>query len=374
MEIYEGSYHLHKRGKYWYWKKPEEKTFHTTKQTNKTLARAYVHQILTEGHPNKLILQEYAKDFYVWDQCAWIKRQKAKGKSFNIKMAQARRSQLERYIFPKFGNYKLQKINAVEFENWLLTLPLSNGTRNSIMYTLNIILKEARREGLIKYNPLQDAEPLANEYKKRDAFTQEEIEILFPYDIDDLIKIWGNLYNATLFYTVLTSGMRIGEAIALPWRNILLDKGAILINQAVKADNSIGKPKSNDVRGVILPGRAITILRKWKEESIRNDEDDYVFYGLDPSDPHKPVHRRSALKWFKEGLERAGISTEGRNLVVHSLRHTYNTRMRTVLPEEILHYMIGHKSRSMTDRYDQSTPEERIKDMITQKKLIDASW
>jgi integrase len=73
-------------------------------------------------------------------------------------------------------------------------------------------------------------------------------------------------------------------------------------------------------------------------------------------------------------MERAGIDVGRRWLVSHSLRHTYNTRMRNVLPETLLQYMIGHRSRTMTERYDQALPAETLGELMLVQEQIDGVW
>ena len=77
------------------------------------------------------------------------------------------------------------------------------------------------------------------------------------------------------------------------------------------------------------------------------------------------MNRRSVSEAFAAGLRRAvkkdKIKIEGRNLVPHSLRHTYNTRMKELLTGEIfeefsgqnlLRDFTGHSSKEMTEWYD----------------------
>ena len=73
-------------------------------------------------------------------------------------------------------------------------------------------------------------------------------------------------------------------------------------------------------------------------------------------------------------MKQAGIEEKERYLGAHSLRHTYNTFMRNSLSETYLHYMIGHRSRLMTDRYDQAKPQERLKIMTSERDKIDRVW
>ncbi|WP_319561742.1 tyrosine-type recombinase/integrase [Marispirochaeta sp.] len=242
---------------------------------------------MSEGLQTNKVLQEYARDFYIWEKCGWIERQKAKGKQISEKWAQSRRSHLERYIFPEWSLRKLHRGGGggggggpVEYEKWLIGLSLANGTKNGITYSLNIILKEAKREGLIRYNPLGEVEPLANNYRNRDAFDSKELAILFPRNEEKLISVWGERYAATLFTLMVTSGMRVGETIALQWKHILLNERAVLIKQAVKNDNSIGTTKSREQRGVIVPGVTLRLLKTWKEETLCPAEEDFIFHGL----------------------------------------------------------------------------------------------
>ena len=371
MRLQDDKVYFWKRGKKYYYKLEGESSFHSTGQTNITLARAYVNRILEEGIDSKETLNDYAKDFYLWDKCEWIKRQHSKGKSFNKPMARSRRSQLEKYILPKFGKKKIYDINPVDFENWLITLDLANGTKNSILYTLNIILKEAKREKLIKYNPLADVEPLANNYKRRDALSLEEVRKLFPDDKEELLKIWNDELYAVLYFVMVSTGMRSGEIRALQWKHFKEDQNGLLVVQAFKEDNTLGTTKSKEYRSVVLPDVTINLLKNWRENSLFPDDEHFIFYG---SFGDKPLNKTTISKRFKIALERTGIASDDRNLVTHSLRHTYNTLMRNVLTENMLHYMIGHKSIAMTDRYDQGTPEQRLVELNNERDKINNIW
>ena len=82
-------------------------------------------------------------------------------------------------------------MNRVEIENWLIALTnhktkakLSNQTKNHILYTFRIILKEAERERIVPFNCLATVEALANSAKERGVFSKDELGKLFPEDID----------------------------------------------------------------------------------------------------------------------------------------------------------------------------------------------
>lgn len=90
-------------------------------------------------------------------------------------------------------------MNQVEIENWLISLKsnneskaqLSNQTKNHMLYTFRIILREAKREGLIPFNCLEHVESLAIFPKVR-GLSRKELTDLFPDEFEALLRIWKN--------------------------------------------------------------------------------------------------------------------------------------------------------------------------------------
>ena len=179
-----------------------------------------------------------------------------------------RRAHLINYVFPKFGKLALDEINAVQIENWLLDIDLSNSSKNQLLGSLRIILKEARRERLIDYNPFEDVEGLSRtKYEKRDSLSSFDISLLFPNNPNMLLRIWRRPDFIVIYFLMLTSGIRSGEARVLQWKHIIWDQHGILIVQAQKANNAIGEPKAKEIRAVIVPMRTIALLKWWFEQT-----------------------------------------------------------------------------------------------------------
>ena len=139
-------------------------------------------RMVTRQDKDAPTLREYTRTFYVWGECSWIKRQHAKGKGFNRQWAQSLRAMLDNHVLPRFGSMKLDALNRPMIEKWLVDLPLSNQTKNHCLYMMRNVLREAAAEGIIKANPLEHAEPMGKNGRKRDVFTLEELRYLFPGD------------------------------------------------------------------------------------------------------------------------------------------------------------------------------------------------
>ncbi len=180
---------------------------------------------------------------------------------------------------------------------------------------------------------------------------------------------------------MVTTGMRVGEAAGLIWRYVDLSRYAVVIRQAVKAGGGIGPPKNGEARAALFPRRTRAVLAWWREQTPLRQSDDFVFPGsdgryLDPKTVQRVITGRTVDGKHVDGvLDRVGVDRSGRSLSCHSLRVTYNTPMRPLLPEAVLQYIMGHKTRAMTDRYDGSAPEDRIESLLRPaRKQIEAAW
>jgi len=345
------------------------------KDRGRTLAERAALRFIGTAPRKVPTLAEYAKDFYVWDRCSWIKRQHAKGRGFNEQWAQSLRAMLVNHVFPRFGKTRLDAINRVMVERWLVELPLSNQTRNHMLYGLRTILREAESEGVIARSPLDHVEPMGKANRKRDILSLQELRLLFPATRPGLLAVWGQPKYAALFLTMATTGIREGEARALQWKHVL-PAGWLLVERAAKEDGSIGalkkRERTGEPRVVALPARTQDALSWWHEDSPHKAPDDLVFFG-DRAD--HMLNRRTFQDIFNRALigpreEKKGskeqkieprIMREGRFLTPHSLRHTYNTAMRRAIPADALLALMGHRDSRMSEHYDHPETADRIK-------------
>jgi len=263
-----------------YYNADGKRVYKATGKVKKGEARQVAEDFINSLSSQSTTLKKYTENFFVWEKCPWIKRQHAKGRSFSESTARSRRSHLYNYIIPKFGNRKLESLNRVEIENWLINLEahtkkdeeqkkdqvrkkLSNQTKNHILYTFRIILREAERERIIPFNCLGTVESLANNPKERGVFTKDELNKLFPEDIYKMITIWGRKEYAYMFYTLATTGLRSGEVRALQWKHIIWNEqgNGLRIEKPVKGNETFGTTKTGYSRVVVLSKRVDEYLQ-----------------------------------------------------------------------------------------------------------------
>ena len=144
----------------------------------------------------------------------------------------------------------------------------------------------------------------------------------------------------------------------------------IYIRQALNIKQVLGDPKGKEFRAIPIPERTLSLLSAWRESAHYDSVNDFVF----PDADGNPITRYVALGHFRKGLEPSKVEVNGREIVVHSLGHTYNTRMRGRLADGVLRELTGHKSEAMTDRYDHTELVDRLKLLQPQRKRIDTFW
>jgi hypothetical protein len=213
-----------KRGR-WYFRRAGGLTFHSTGRTTIEGRDDFIDDLQkaeaeAEKKGPEMTLESIASGFFAWGS-PWIKRQHAKGRLFGKAQTQNRQGHLDHHILPRFGETVLSEITKPDIEDWLVGLELANATRNQIMYTLRIVLREAKARKLIAENPLQEPEPLGKTSKARDVFSIAELRALFP--VGRLASVWHSQSKGVLFMILASTGVRSGECRALAWRQVALD-------------------------------------------------------------------------------------------------------------------------------------------------------
>jgi len=410
MGVTVGKYHLFKRSRksgdfFYYWFQQGNKRIIKTcgrACTEKRDAIAYLQDLLKadlleekreekqkEKREEKVkilekTLSQFAKDMFL-EGATHLERWKAKGNNLKPQTVIQHRRHLVKYLLPKFGKLSLDKIHPAKVEDHLLDQRLSNSCRNTIIHTLQLVLREAKREGIIDSIP--EFEPFKKSGRRQDVLSSEELTALFPYDEKELIRVWKRpddmrierdeiaLMFGTLFCVTVSAGLRSGEVRALHKDQVSIPNSGLIINQAIDDQDIIGplkKATEDDPRSraVIIPEMTLKMLERWLEHSPENLQ----YPGLVFSYRGKPISKWYILDRFNFGLDRLGIDHTKRRLTVHCLRYTYNTRMRTLLSEQVLRDFIGHKSEAMTDHYDNPILLERLAAYQNIRPSVEQFW
>jgi len=319
---------LWKRGQLWYYRLAGGKTFHTTGQTTRGKAEAYVVELLrsAEGHSRQrhLSFRLYAEPFFVWDCCPHIRRLQEEGKGITRRHARIQRQRLENHILSDpFAARRLSEITRADVLDLRSRLLAKNApaTTNKALGVVKVIFREALYREDINRDPAAGVGKVKYRKEERGVFTAEELRKLFP---DHGYGPWRDIRDATCFYLAAVTGLRRGEILALRWQHIDFDRQCVAVCEAWKGGQEMGPPKWDHLRVVPISSRTIHRLYRLRAESVRTTLEDYVFGYDDGSHIGETWWR----KRFCAAMKKAGIDWQARHLSPHSFRHTINTIVR----------------------------------------------
>lgn len=186
----------------------------------------------------------------------------------------------------------------------------------------------------------------------------KNIDVLTEYEEERLYNIAKEKGYIEIILG-LKCGLRIGEMLALKWKDVDFNNKTISVNKSVQrckiddngkpCSHKIGKTKSEaSIRYVPLSDEVAEILLSYKEISKnkidKNIEDQFVISNKKGGF----VLPNSYCKKFKRILEDNHI----REINFHILRHTYATRLaEKEIPPKLLSTIMGHTSTVTTQDY-----------------------
>ena len=272
------------------------------------------------------------------------------------------------YVAEKVGEYDLSELTPIILQTFITDM-LTNGrgrwgeeglapnTVNSIVSVLKNSLKTAYVLGCTD-RQLGDKikRPKLREHKIECFTVKEQRKIENAVLTSRKAKHFGVLL-------CLYTGLRLGEVVALNWKDIDLKRGMLSVNKT-RYDTPDGlvfdDPKTVHSRRIIpLPRQIMPILR----EKRKTSKSDFVV-----SDKGKPVSVRSFQRSFELLLKRHRIKHRG----FHALRHTFATRaLESGMDVKTLSEILGHKNPSITlSRYAHSLMEHKSAMMNRLGKLL----
>lgn len=221
---------------------------------------------------------------------------------------------LRRDILPALGSRELAAIRRRDLREFLLTIP-GPASRARALSVCFAVFGQALEDELVDANPCQGlAKSLRLKKAKRDgetpvkAFTAEEAQHFLA------TTATMNLRHvlAVLFTTLLRTGMRIGEGLALKWTDL---DGNLLTIRRTWHPHTMGSPKSGRSRRLELRPSLVALLDGWRSLAPASE---WVF--ASPVRPAKPLSVSGAERAFKRVLKAAGLPL---TLSCHATRHTY---------------------------------------------------
>lgn len=354
-------------------------TGHSTYQCTETAAETYVQNLIEQGffsEKSTIKFSKFAENWWLWDQCLYVKNKKRKGKSITRSYVKVCRLNLTKHILPYFKDLKLCSITSQNIEKWSNDLfedkkkNLSPTTVNHCLGTLKTMLREAVRLDYLSRDPSERISQFKKTPKEKSILSVDQVREMISEE--NIGRIWSmNLTHYTIHLLASLCGMRMGEIQALKIKYVNFQENIIYIAHAWERGYGLKGPKCDSKRFITAPKIIFKYIKIIINSNEFNSPDDLIFYN---KDRFKPVGHKTILKKFYEAIYKIGIPEEQRkkiNVTFHSCRHFFNSYLRhnNIKDHKIRNYT-GHKSEDMTDAYTKFKSEDfnDVKDL--QEQLV----
>ena len=267
-------------------------------------------------------------------------------------------------INEQIGGMKVRDVRLIHLNTTILTRKgMSESQIDKMHNTITRLFRSARQNQIINLDPAVDL-------KKPDG-TYTGHRCLEPHEIDLLLNHWDCCNAGVWAVTMMLSGLRRGECMALRTDDFLFDKGAIRVRDAVEINNNkvTRKGKTKTYAGMrqtpmISPLDAIiqqdmktrprrdfvlTAGGKPITESSFNAQWDTLMRRLTnihagyPAEKIPPKNEKRKQEYLKN------IADHKISFDRHDLRHTYATFLYEAgVDEKTAMFYLGHTSPEMT--------------------------
>jgi len=276
------------------------------------------------------------------------------GLNCSPKTIESYRQLITSHLIPELGNIKLVELKAQHLQAMYAKKKDSGLSARTVRYLYNLmsqVLDYAMKQGILSRNVAQNTEPPRIEHK--------ELNTISPEQISTFLEAASKTSYYALFYLLLHTGLRRGEALGLRWKHIDMGLASLGIQAYLSVTQSLGKvngkiyikePKTGSgKRRVALPPSLTLVLQQHKAEqqrllaSLGNTltDEDYVFCHYDRTslDPSTISHA------FADVVRKAGLPP----MPLHGLRHSHATLLlQAGIHPRVVMERLGHSSIRVT--------------------------
>ena len=287
-------------------------------------------------------------------------------------------AQFKNHVYPYIGQLNIHDLTPLILEEMYAKVfqkkptgknykikTYSHSTVNGISVQLKKCLQLAVDRGILLKNPHNGVElHKLRPPKKIEAYTSAD-QVRIVHACKE-----GKEANEKLFYFLISTGMRFGEAVALTWDDVNLWTGEVYIHKTGVAihGSMIVQDKTKTVSGTRTIYLAPTVLEWLKKHKATLDEDANYRNLVFPNRNYNVINQQNAILAWKKFCIKNDLEYKG----MHALRHTFATRaLESGIDVKVVSSMLGHKNVITTmNIYQDVMADQKIKAIRTMDALF----
>jgi integrase len=288
----------------------------------------------------------------------------------------------EHHIIPTLGRKRVSRLTPADVDR-LMSEKIKSGLSVSTVRRVRAVLAQALRQaevwGIVNRNVAA--------MTRGPKATRQEGRTLTPKQAKQLLDSLRGSRHEALFATMLSLGLRRGEALGLKWDDVDLKKGVLVVRRQLRRETRTagadGEPISELVlvdvktarsrRSINLPKPLVSLL---KAHQRRQKQDTAIAGELWQDSGHMfttvlggPLDPRNVYRDFQAATQAAGLG----KWHPHELRHSAASLMLAQgVPIDVVAQVLGHSSIRMTaDVYGHILEPQR---QAAAKAMAGALW
>lgn len=280
------------------------------------------------------------------------------------------KSMLSHHILPAFGVCKLDKLTPLVIQNqvnkWAKEYN-QDGSGYQHYPQLHTFTKRILQYGVsiqaLTSNPARDIivpRRVQREKKEIKYFPDNELRKLLDY-LDSLDNSFKNYFDTVLYKLLLATGLRIGEALALEWSDIDLQRATLEVNKTLNVKRTTNSPKTKTSERILdLDKKTVLMLRLYQARQAQVGREIGINYTkVFATTLDRYTCTQNLTKRLKTHLTNASCPL----LSFHAFRHTHaSILLNAGLGYKEIQTRLGHSTLSMTmDTYSHLSKENEKK-------------
>jgi integrase len=203
-------------------------------------------------------------------------------------------------IAPRFGTVPVRRIKPSHVDDWIAGMSQDGVSATKVIEAVGVlrrVLDRAVRDKAIAQNPCTQR---SGSLPRR---PNVERPVLSPAEVERLASAMSHERDQVLVLLLAYGGLRVGEALALRWSDVDLERGMLTIRESVEDSTGpliVGPTKTYAVRAITLPRALAVELRNLFVQQttlvFSNAKGGYLRYGNWRRDCWNPAVKRSGVK------------------------------------------------------------------------------
>lgn len=247
------------------------------------------------------------------------------------------------HLVPGVGQLRLSELSVNDCRRLMgrIGAELDPQTVRHVRSTLRRCLADALRDGLVIRNVAALAEPPPMHKAERTYLTTAQVRRLIEEGRDD--RLWP------LWVVIVTTGLRVSEALGLAWSDVGPDSVTVR-HQLARIDGEWVRsaPKTRRSRRTValIPVAVEALAEQRRRQDVERGDHPRPIDGLVFTTPTgAPIHATNILPPFRALLARLGLP----RVTVHDLRHSAASMMLAAgVPLPVIADILGHSTVRVT--------------------------